>query len=68
MKRRTKKTKTIGLIDEYVKINRKLSREEEIRQHGVPIRICSIHRSKKTYNRNQYKRELKSSLFLFRLN
>lgn len=65
MKKRKQK-KSIGDIDEYIKINRKLSREEEIAKYGRPIRIFGIHKSKKIYDRKRMKKELsgESSFFL----
>lgn len=65
MKKRNQK-KSIGDIDEYIKINRKLSREEEIAKYGRPIRIFGIHKSKKIYDRKRMKKELsgESSFFL----
>ena len=65
MKKRKQKN-SIGNIDEYIKINRKLSREEEIAKYGRPIRIFGIHKSKKIYDRKRMKKELsgESSFFL----
>lgn len=60
-----KKKKTIGEIDEYVKINRKLSREEEIAKYGRPIRIFSVHKSKKIYDRKRSKKELSDESSFF---
>lgn len=57
MKKRRSKNKSIGDIDEYIKINRKLSREEEIAKYGRPIRIFGIHKSKKIYDRKRIKNE-----------
>ena len=33
--------------EDYLKVNRKLSREEEIKTHGRPVRIGGVHKSKK---------------------
>ena len=41
----------IGTIEEYIKANRKASREEEISKYGHPISYKRIFRSKKDYNR-----------------
>lgn len=41
----------IGTIDEYIKANRKASREEEISKYGHPISYKRVFRSKKDYNR-----------------
>lgn len=64
MKKRKQK-KSIGNIDEYIKINRKLSREE-IAKYGRPIRIFGIHKSKKIYDRKRMKKVLsgESSFFM----
>lgn len=70
MKKRKQK-KSIGNIDEYVKINRKLSREEEVAKYGRPMRIFGIHKSKKIYDRKRMKKELSgesSFFFMFYLN
>ena len=37
--------------EDYLKVNRKLSREEEIKTHGRPVRIGGVHKSKKVYDR-----------------
>jgi len=37
--------------DDYIKANRKLSREEEIRMHGKPINHNNVFKNKKTYTR-----------------
>lgn len=51
--------------DDYLKANRKASREEEIREHGHPIRIGGVHKSKKVYNRKRSKAEMKKALPYF---
>lgn len=51
-----KTKKTIGTLDDYIKANRKASREEELRLHSIPVRITHIHKSKKHYDRNKFKR------------
>ena len=65
MKKRRSKNKSIGDIDEYIKINRKLSREEEIVKYGRPIRIFGIHKSKKIYDRKRMKNELSGESSFF---
>ena len=30
--------------EDYLKVNRKLSREEEIKTHGRPVRIGGVHK------------------------
>ena len=47
------KHKKVGETDEYIKANRKLSREEEISLHGHPINHKQIWKSKKNYNRKE---------------
>lgn len=49
---------------DYIKAQRKASREEEIALHGKPIRQRRmVHLSKKVYNRMQMKAGLKILLF-----
>lgn len=56
------KNKTIGALKDYIKANRKASREEEIRMYGKPIaHRPAIFKSKKQYNRQ---RDRKVPLFL----
>ena len=43
--------------EDYLKANRKLSREEEIKTHGRPVRIGGVHKSKKVYDRKRSKAE-----------
>lgn len=50
---------------DYIKANRKASREEEIQEHGHPVGIRRIHVSKKTYNRKRVKAGLKNLPSLF---
>lgn len=41
-------------VEDYIKANRKASREEEIAAHGKQISMRhSVHRSLKTYNRKR---------------
>ena len=54
--------------EDYLKANRKLSREEEIKTHGRPVRIGGVHKSKKVYDRKRSKAEMKKALpYLFLL-
>lgn len=39
--------------DDYIKANRKASREAEIREHGHPICYKRVHETKKVYNRKK---------------
>lgn len=49
--------KKIGEINDYVKANRKASREEEIALHGKQISMrATIHKSKKIYDRKKEKK------------
>ena len=41
--------------DDYIKVNRKASREAEIERHGQPICYKRVHQSKKVYNRKKIK-------------
>jgi hypothetical protein len=46
------KQRKIGTLEDYIKANRKASREEEIRLYGKQIfNRHVIHKSKKQYNR-----------------
>ena len=48
--------------EDYLKANRKLSREEEIKTHGRPVRIGGVHKSKKVYDRQRRKADDKRHL------
>lgn len=41
--------------DDYIKANRKASREAEIEMHGHPVCHKRVHESKKVYNRKKVK-------------
>lgn len=41
--------------DDYIKANRKASREAEIESHGHPVCYKRVHQSKKVYNRKRIK-------------
>ena len=57
------KNKTIGTLNDYIKANRKASREEEIRMYGKPIaHRTTTFKSKKQYNRQ---RDRQVPLFLY---
>jgi len=48
------KNKQIGTLADYVKANRKASREEEILAHGKPVSSRpAVFKSKKVYNRKR---------------
>lgn len=51
--------------EDYLKANRKASREEEIVAHGHPVRIGGVHKSKKVYDRKRSKAEMKKALPYF---
>jgi len=53
-----KKKKKISLMD-YVKANRKGSREAEIENYGHPINYNRVQVSKKVYNRKRNKADLR---------
>ena len=54
---------------DYLKANRRASRQEEIDVHGKPVRISAAHKSKKKYDRKHEKAEFKKALpFLFHRN
>lgn len=44
---------------DYIKANRKASRDEEIALHGKPARWGAVHKSKKIYDRKRDKAALK---------
>ena len=50
--------------EDYLKVNRKLSREEEIKTHGRPVRIGGVHKSKKVYDRKRSKAEMNLLIFI----
>lgn len=49
--------------DDYIKANRKASREEEIESHGHPVSYKRVHQSKKVYNRKRRKADDKALPF-----
>lgn len=55
MKKRRKKKN--NKLTDYIKANRKGSREAEIESHGHPVAHNRIHLSKKIYNRKNNKIE-----------
>lgn len=59
--------KKIGDVTDYIKANRKASREEEIAAHGKLISMrTTVHKSKKLYNRRKEKKAgLKDLPFFF---
>lgn len=48
------KTKRFTQRD-YIKANRKASREAEIENHSHPVNFCRVHQSKKVYDRKKVK-------------
>lgn len=55
--------KQIGTLADYVKANRKASREEEIKTHGKQVSMRpAVFKSKKAYNRKKLKNKDLSSL------
>lgn len=54
-----KKNKQIGTLADYVKANRKASREEEILAHGKPVSSRpAVFKSKKVYDRKRQKKDI----------
>ena len=49
---------------DYIKANRKASRDGEIAEHGWPSRQHAIHKSNKVYDRKRMKAGLKDLPFL----
>ena len=52
---------------DYIKANRKASREAEIENHMHPVTFNRIHKSKKIYDRNKIKAGDKGLPYLFLL-
>lgn len=51
--------KQIGTLVDYVKANRKASREEEILAHGKPVSTRpAVFKSKKVYDRKRQKKDI----------
>ena len=62
---KTKRKKQDPLV-EYIKANRKGSREAELENHGRPVSHNRIHGSKKGYNRKRMKADAQRRLpYLF---
>lgn len=57
-----KKKKKTSALEEYIKANRKGSREAEIENHGHPICYNRVHVSKKVYNRKRDKADARRCL------
>ena len=51
--------------DDYIKANRKASREPEIEMYGHPICHKRVHQSKKVYNRKKIKATDKELPYFF---
>ena len=51
--------------DDYIKANRKASREAEIEMYGHPICHQRVHQSKKVYNRRKIKAADKKLPYFF---
>ena len=54
MKKHKHKEKDFTLLD-YIKANRKASREEEIAAHGHPLPKHHVETSKKIYSRKKFR-------------
>lgn len=51
---------------DYIKANRKASREAEIENHTRPVNFCGVQKSKKVYDRKRSKADNKKALpYLF---
>ena len=48
--------------EDYIKANRKASREAEIEQHSRPVRFNRVHKSKKAYDRKKQRADDKKGL------
>ncbi|MDR1201358.1 MAG: hypothetical protein LBL58_06985 [Tannerellaceae bacterium] len=59
------KKKKRNQLDDYMKANRKGSREAELENHSHPINHHRIHVSKKTYSRKKYKADPNDLPYLF---
>ncbi|MEG1545427.1 MAG: hypothetical protein RR382_13055 [Tannerellaceae bacterium] len=47
---------------DYIKANRKASREAEIENHNCPVNFKRVHKSKKVYDRKRSKAENNKAL------
>ena len=56
------KTKKKDSFMDYIKANRKGSREVEIENHGHPVSFNRVHVSKKVYNRKRDKADASGHL------
>lgn len=50
---------------DYIKANRKASREAEIETHTRPIRFNRVHKSKKVYDRKRMKAAIKRACLFY---
>lgn len=60
------KTRKNALRD-YIKANRRATREAEIENHSRPVNFCRVHKSKKVYDRKRRKADDKRHLPSFLL-
>lgn len=51
--------------EDYIRMNRKISREEEIARHGHPIGFRRVFKSRKVYDRKRSKADLNKDLPYF---
>lgn len=56
------KAKKKDLFMDYIKANRRGSREAEIENHGHPVSFSRVHVSKKVYNRKRNKADAQGRL------
>lgn len=65
-KKKKKKSLKIGGLEDYIKANRKASREIELEQHVGWVAVDRPHRNKKLYDRKRDRRvELDNPFFIF---
>ena len=59
---KTKKQKTMRITEaDFMLANRRAARQEEIDAHGRQVSFRKVmHRSKKAYDRNKYKKDIPS--------
>lgn len=51
--------------EDFIRMNRKISREEEIARHGHPIGFKRVFKSRKVYDRKRSKADLNKDLPYF---
>lgn len=51
-----------NILCDYIKANRRATREAEIENHNRPVNFCRVHKSKKVYDRKRMKADDKRHL------